>query len=447
MQTFEDDADDVEVYADDADAEDCADAVEFPVPVAGASLPVEVVCQRVREPRDMFDWERSEARADLLVFVRHMNDVAKRYPAAAAARRRRRPRPFDDNVDRAMAVLRTVGEWAVKRCGPAGQDDRPESAAERFCHFHSQLRADGRCLLNRTYGGRGRAEYRDVMLPAYLERSFGDPVTMAYGPAHELSFCAFLVSLFKLHHLTWADEPFVVTVIFDKYLDVVDYVIRSYQLYPSSSEYGGNLGNWCLSGYQFVGFLWGSAQLAGSCGDGDGSAPDGIPSLSSPTAVISDAYACRRHRDDYVFAKCMDAVYRRARKDVPLWYHSYQLWNLTALPRWDRVNGCLITAYQRDVLGRFEVIRQLAFCELFKFAQNVRPPGMSFYDIVPAMPPSETAASPTVTDVLSYDDDNDEDEYEDDEKRIIEYGEIEDGEMVDGVTGDVETVEDEGFLL
>jgi len=220
MQTFEDDADDpgAEDYADDATTEDYSGAVEFKVPVAGASLPVEMVGQRVREPRDMFDWERSEARADLLVFVRHMNDVAKRYPAAAAARRRRipRPRPVDDNVDRAMAVLQTVCEWAAKRNESAGQDDRPEAATERFCHFHSQLRADGRCLLDRTYGGRGRAEYRDVMLPAYLERSFGDPFTMAYGPAHELSFCAFLVSLFKLHHLTWADEPFVATVIFDK---------------------------------------------------------------------------------------------------------------------------------------------------------------------------------------------------------------------------------------
>jgi len=168
----------------------------------------------VCEPRDMFDWERSEARADVLVFVRHMNDVAKRYPAAAAARRR--PRPRDDNVDRAVAVLRTVGEWAAKRCGSADQDDHPEATAERFCHFHSQLRANGRSLLDRTYRGRGRADYRDVMLPAYLERSFGDPVTMAYGTAHELSFCAFLVSLFKLHHLTWADEPYVVAVIFDR---------------------------------------------------------------------------------------------------------------------------------------------------------------------------------------------------------------------------------------
>lgn len=240
--------------------------------------------------------------------------------------------------------------------------------------------------------------------------------------------------------------------IFGRYLDVVDQVIQSYQLKPSKSEYGGNLGNWYLSGYQFVGFLWGSAQLEGI--SGDVFAPDGKLSLSSPAAVITDVDTCRRHRDEYVFAKCMDAVYRRAVNGVPLWYHSYQLWNLTALQRWDRVNGCLMAAYQREVLDRFEVIHQLVFCELFKFAQNFRPPGTSFYDIVPAISPSEmAAATTTTTNVWTYDDDNnDSDKDEDGERRIIEYGEMkewemEDGEMEAGGTGDVETAKDEGLLL
>jgi len=225
-------------------------------------------------------------------------------------------------------------------------------------------------------------------------------------------------------------------------------VIRSYQLEPSTNT---EHGNWCLSGYQFVGFLWGSAQLAGiyedGGGDDSGPAPNG--ELSSPAAVVTDAEVCRRHRDEYVFAKCMDAVYRRAENDVPLWYHSYQLWNLTALLRWDRVNGCLMAAYQRDVLGRYDVVRQLAFCKLFKFGKNVRPPGTSFYDIVPAAPPSETAAVSTTTNVLvrdSYDSDDD------DERRTFEYGKMEDGETEDGElenggTGDVETIENKGLLL
>jgi len=198
------------------DARDYAVTVEFPVPVAGASLPVEIVGRRVCQPQDMFDWERSEARAEVLVFVRHMNDMAKRFPTAASVRQRQRSR--NNNVNKALMVLLTVGEWAAKRSLPAGHDNNPRAIAESFCHFQKQLRADGRTLLHRTYGGHGNghADYRDVMLPVYLEQSFGDPNTMTYGPAHELSFCAFLVSLFKLRHLMWADEPYVVTVIFDR---------------------------------------------------------------------------------------------------------------------------------------------------------------------------------------------------------------------------------------
>lgn len=226
-------------------------------------------------------------------------------------------------------------------------------------------------------------------------------------------------------------------------MDVVDYVIRSYRLDPTT---GDGRGNWCLSGYQFVGFLWGSAQLAGTFSGDGGDGPDGgaagLQPMSSPTTAVTDADACRQHRDEYAFAKCMDAAHRRAKNGMPLWFHSYQLWNLTGLPRWDRVNGCLMAAYQRDVLGRFEVIRQLDFCELFKFARNVRPPGTSFYDIVPAAPPSDTTMVQTTTDVLAdYDDDDDDDE----KRRITEYGETEDGETDDAVTEDVEeTAEDEG---
>lgn len=237
---------------------------------------------------------------------------------------------------------------------------------------------------------------------------------------------------------------------FFRYLDIVDYVIRSYQLDPSPG--GDEHGNWCLSGYQYVGFLWGSAQLARNCADGADVSAASV--LLSPAAVIGDADVCRRNRDEYVFAKCVDAAYRRAKIGVPLWYHSYQLWNLSALPRWDRVNGCLMAAYQRDVLGRFEVVRQLAFCELFKFAQNLRPPDTSFYDIVPAAPPLEASAMPSTMKVFDDDDD--------DESGMIEYGEIEDkgmedggkedggiedGGMEDGGMEDGGTVENEGSLL
>lgn len=194
--------------------------------------------------------------------------------------------------------------------------------------------------------------------------------------------------------------PRMTNVIFPscRYLDIVDYLISSYRLQPSTE-----FGNWGLNDYRHVAFVWGSAQLA--AGDGP-----------SPAACVLDETAASRHRDAFVFAKCMDAVHRRAnggygsdepvengggggpdgrkrrQRTPPVWSHSYQLWNVTGLTRWDRVNECLTNAFRRDVLGRFEIVSRLAFGELLKFAPNPRPPDVPFYDCVPAPATTESSA-------------------------------------------------------
>lgn len=169
----------------------------------------------------------------------------------------------------------------------------------------------------------------------------------------------------------------------------MDRLIGSYGLEPSAVY-----GNWGLDDYRSVAFLWGSAQMTGT------EVRHGL----SPAAALADVVAARRLRTGYVFMKCMDAVHRRAnpeddgeqepgqedgrrevrRRPRPLWSYSYQLWNLTAFARWDRVNGCLIAAFRKDVLGRYGIVRHLIFGELLRFARNPRPPGVPFYDCIPA---------------------------------------------------------------
>jgi len=94
----------------------------------------------------------------------------------------------------------------------------------------------------------------------------------------------------------------------------------------------------------------------------------------------------------------------KRRRPRPLWSHSYQLWNLTAFSRWDRVNDCLMKAFRRLVLERFQVVGHLVFGELLKFTPNPRPPGISFYNCIPEMVTTTAAAAaangvtgPTVT--------------------------------------------------
>lgn len=171
----------------------------------------------------------------------------------------------------------------------------------------------------------------------------------------------------------------------------MDYLIGAYRLEPSA-KYGNSVG---LNDYRFLAFLWGSAQLTAEDDVGDGG------HRLTPAAAITDQDAAVRHRDRYVFMKSMDSVHRRNRRWLatkgsgddeketgdrpqrPVWWHSYQLWNLTAISRWHRVNECLMSAYRRDVLGRFEVVQHLVFGELLKFIRNPEPPGISFFDRLP----------------------------------------------------------------
>jgi len=144
-----------------------------------------------------------------------------------------------------------------------------------------------------------------------------------------------------------------------------------------------------------VAFLWGSAQMAGN---------EGRHGLS-PAAAVLDEDAARRHGAEYVFMKCAGAAVRRPTdgRPRPLWRRSYQLWSLTAFPRWDRVNECLMAAFRRLVLGRVEVVGRLVFGELLRLTRNPRPPGISFYNCIPPEPvplslPTRTASDRTADD-------------------------------------------------
>lgn len=179
---------------------------------AGDNLNVEIIGRRVFCQRDMLRWERSEALADIVAFVDRMNVVAKRYRPAAKGRNNARTKTTR-NVDRVLDVLRCVAGWAEQH--DSYKNDF--AAGTHFGKFHDLLHVEGYSMLTSGVFGQRRGDHRVVELPVYLENSFGDPTNMTYGLEHELSFCMFLIALFKLHHLTCADESFVVPVLFARY--------------------------------------------------------------------------------------------------------------------------------------------------------------------------------------------------------------------------------------
>lgn len=91
----------------------------------------------------------------------------------------------------------------------------------------------------------------------YLSESFGNSVRIDYGTGHELSFIFFLCSLFKAEILKEEDNVASALCLFNTYLVFVRRLQKTYRMEPAGSQ-----GVWSLDDYQFVPFIWGSAQLS-----------------------------------------------------------------------------------------------------------------------------------------------------------------------------------------
>lgn len=94
-------------------------------------------------------------------------------------------------------------------------------------------------------------------LACYLIESFGNATRVDYGTGHELAFVMFLCCLFKINILMEEDNVACALTLFNNYLLLVRRLQLTYRMEPAGSQ-----GVWSLDDYQFVPFIWGSAQLA-----------------------------------------------------------------------------------------------------------------------------------------------------------------------------------------
>ncbi|ETN76132.1 phosphotyrosyl phosphate activator protein [Necator americanus] len=119
-------------------------------------------------------------------------------------------------------------------------------------------------------------------------------------------------------------------------------------------EPAGSQGVHSLDDYQFIPFLWGSAQLAGN----KSLIPD---SYLKPTVVETNAHK-------YLFLDCVNFINQT--KSGPFYQHSNQLWNISAVPTWTKVNSGLFKMYEGEVLKKFPVVQHFRFGSLFSFEKR-----------------------------------------------------------------------------
>lgn len=214
-----------------------------------------------------------------------------------------------------------------------------------------------------------------VEISFYLVESFGNATRIDYGTGHELSFIMFLCCLYKVKALGESDLLATGLQLFPAYLRLVRRLQTTYKMEPAGSH-----GVWSLDDFQFVPFIWGSAQLA----------------MHAPLrpAQFLDAGTIDDFKDAYMFVGCIDYINQVKRGNFA--EHSPQLWNISAVESWVKINHGLVKMYQKELLAKYPVIQHVMFGSLMEF----RP--MPIGTVVPGprlgMPPPSRvpfAAAPT----------------------------------------------------
>lgn len=257
--------------------------------------------------------------------------------------------PKSVGVEKVMKVIGHLNRL-VDETPPVEQPQRFGNMAYR--DWHKKMEGSARETLSELLmsedSGENLKQAVDEILVYYLD-SFGNSTRIDYGTGHELAFLFLLCCLFKLGVLTRTDQVAVGLKVFDAYLRLARRLQLTYRMEPAGSH-----GVWSLDDFQFIPFVWGSAQFA----------------MNGPIEPVQflEEKVIERLRDDYMFIGCIDYIMKV--KTGHFAEHSNQLWGISAVPSWTKINTGLVQMYRKEVLSKFPVIQHVYFGSLMSFRQT-----------------------------------------------------------------------------
>ncbi|CAG9771938.1 unnamed protein product [Ceutorhynchus assimilis] len=287
----------------------------------------------VKTYEDMQKWDKSEAYFEYLGFIFAINDSIKGISNSNGSAK------ASENINKVCMLLDTLSKW-VDEIPAIEQNQRFGNVA--FKTWYNQLKEEAIELLQSVLPSELYRSIPEIMV--YLEEGFGNPIRIDYGTGHEISFVMFLCSLYKIGFLKESDFVPTACKVFVKYVDLARKLQQAYRMEPAGSH-----GVWCLDDYQFVPFIWGSSQLIGQ-------------SQIQP-AMFLKFNIVNKYSDDYMFLGCIK--YINQVKLGPFAEHSNQLWNISGVPTWLKINLGLIKMYKAEVLCKFPLVQHIVFGSLF----------------------------------------------------------------------------------
>ncbi|KAJ2451736.1 hypothetical protein EV183_003393 [Coemansia sp. RSA 2336] len=301
--------------------------------------------RKILDPKDMPGWLRSPAYHEIVSFAEQLSSSVEGKKVSSSYH-------VSENVHAICATLDKAETW-IKAYPP------DSSAASRFGNqafrdWEAELRRQAPQLLSDLLPTHSHGAI--VELVPYLTEAFGNATRIDYGSGHELSFLVWLLCLCKIGFLEPADSTAIVLVVFRRYLALCQQLQRTYRLEPAGSH-----GVWGLDDYQFLPFYFGSAQFFNS----------GI----SPADSISPQLASEQS-DEYLYLQGIRFIMEMKRG--PFFEHSRQLYDISGVPRWEKVNQGLGKMYKAEVLGKFPCGNQIgaAFWETILQEHGINPDGI-----------------------------------------------------------------------
>lgn len=304
----------------------------------------------IKSVDDVKKWEESDAYGQYIGFIQAIGD------SVVGMTIRSTDVTITTATERVLEILSKLSSW-IDEIPPVAQQQRFGNIAYKTWHQRLVKEADS---LTRHVLADVCPE-ASVELAKYLSDSFGNATRIDYGTGHEMAFIVYLCSFFLVG--VWKDEdrPAVGLKVFSRYMDVCRKLQNAYRMEPAGSQ-----GVWNLDDYQFVPFIWGAAQMK----KGSQVGPKSIPDYEIANMLADDfhLFACIKH---------ISGV-----KTGPFAEHSNQLWNVSGVKTWDKVNQGLVKMYRAEVLSKFPVMQHFYFGSLFTLKKAEHP-----------LPPVTTAAS------------------------------------------------------
>ena len=286
----------------------------------------------IKVPADMSKWNRSKAYHDYMGFVLSLNEVVRNTKLSDSCY-------TSEATSAVVGILEKLSSW-IDDIPPCEQPQRFGNKSYR--KWYERLLENSDSLILTLLPERCKAA--SIELKAYFNDSFGNQTRIDYGTGHEAAFIFFVCSLLKLNVLTDQDKLAIVNKIFNKYLEVCRKLQTVYRMEPAGSQ-----GVWGLDDFQFMPYIWGSAQLIGNSEE------------IKPKDIPLDSVA-ERNSSIYLFFGCIR--YLLTVKSGPFAEHSNVLWGVSSVPYWDKVNSGLLKMYQVEVLSKFPVVQHFFFGSL-----------------------------------------------------------------------------------